>query len=318
MSWQLKALRVFLRLGVKRSLRRQRDSYSARRSFAFGAWLNARGRPWQSFKADTIGPCPALWTGPADSDGPVILYFHGGGYVTGSPRTHAPLARYLARRTEAPVCLPRYRLAPEHPFPAAFEDAVGAWEALIARGHDPAQVALGGDSAGGGLALALLAHLCATGQAKPAAVFAFSPFTDLTLSGASLRENARSEILLPAERLEKLRARILQGADPSDPRISPLFGDFTDAPPVFLQVARTEILRDDALRMAEALRAQGVEVRCDVWGNLPHVWQFFPGWLPEARRALDQVAAFLRARIAEGGDAPPATEPRARAGSDGP
>ncbi|MCC5985181.1 MAG: alpha/beta hydrolase [Rhodobacteraceae bacterium] len=300
MSWQLKALRVFLRLGVKRSLRRQRDSFSARRSFAFGAWLNARGRPWQAFHADTLGPCAALWTSPGESGGPVILYFHGGGYVTGSPRTHAPLARYLARRADVPVCLPQYRLAPEHPFPAAFEDAVAVWEALIARGHAPGRIVLGGDSAGGGLALALLAHLCATGQPGPAALFAFSPFADLTLSGASLRENARSEILLPAERLATLRARILQGADPADPRISPLFGDFTGAPPVFLQVARTEILRDDALRMAEALRAQGAEVRCDVWGNLPHVWQFFPGWLPEARRALDQVAEFLRARLAHG------------------
>ena len=298
MSWQLKALRVFLRLGVKRSLRRQRDSYSARRSFAFGAWLNARGRPWQAFHAEALGDLPALWTEATPPEAPVVLYFHGGGYVTGSPRTHAPLARYLARHARVALCLPAYRLAPEHPFPAAFEDACAAWSALLARGHAPGRIVLGGDSAGGGLALALLAHLCAQGGARPAGLFAFSPFTDLTLSGASLRENARSEILLPAERLERLRTHILQGADPADPRISPLFGRFDGAPPVFLQAARTEILRDDTLRMAARLRAQGVETRCEMRGNLPHVWQFFPGWLPEARESLRETAGFVRARLA--------------------
>ena len=298
MSWQLKALRVFLRVGVKRALRRQRDSYSARRSFAVGAWLNARGRPWRQFHDAPLGQVPALWTVPVPPDAPLILYFHGGGYVTGSPRTHAPLARYLARRAGIALCLPAYRLAPEHPFPAAFEDACAAWAALLARGHAPGQIVLGGDSAGGGLALALLGHLCATGAARPAGLFAFSPFTDLTLSGLSLRENAQSECLLPAERLEKLRMRILQGAEPSDPRISPLFAGFADAPPVLLHAARTEILRDDTLRMVERLRTHGGQVRCDLRGNLPHVWQFFPGWLPEARESLRQTGDFIRGCLA--------------------
>ena len=297
MSWQLKALRVFLRLGVKRSLRRQRDSYSARRAFEFGGWLNARGCPWRSFHDEALGRVPALWTASTEPEAPVVLYFHGGGYVSGSPRTHAPLARYLARRAGVALCLPAYRLAPDHPFPAAFDDAVAAWEALVGRGHAPGRIVIGGDSAGGGLALALLAHLCTTGRALPAGVFAFSPFADLTLSGPSLSENAHSEILLPADRLERLRERILHGADPSDPRISPLFGAFAQSPAVFIQAARTEILRDDALRMAERLRAEGVSVRCDVWGNLPHVWQFFPGWLPEARLALGQVGGFIREQL---------------------
>lgn len=297
MSWQLKALRVFLRAVVRPALRRQRDSFSARRAFAAGAWLNARGRPWLRFEADRLGTIPALWTRRPEPGAPVVLYFHGGGYVTGSPRTHAPLARYLGRRASVDICLPRYRLAPEHPFPAAFDDACAAWDALIARGHAPSQIVLGGDSAGGGLALALLSHICATGAARPAGLVAFSPFTDLTCSGASLHENASREILLPAERLPVLCARILQGADPADPRISPLFGVFTGAPPVFLQAARTEILRDDTVRMAERLRAQGVETRCDIWGNLPHVWQFYPGWLPEARSALAQAGDFVSARL---------------------
>ena len=300
MSWQLRILRVFLRLAVKRSLRRQRDSASARRWFRRGAWLNARGRPWRGFTTDRLchddRSMRALWTQLAPPGAPVILYFHGGGYVTGAPETHAALARQLARRTGLEVCLPAYRLAPEHPFPAAFDDALASWRALVARGHAPGTIMLGGDSAGGGLALALLAHLCTTDAPRPAGLFAFSPFTDLTFSGASIQENASREILLPRERLERLRERVLAGQDPADPRISPLFGDFHGAPPVFLQVAGTEILRDDAVRIAARLQSQGGEVQCDQWGNLPHVWQYFHGWLPEARTALAQTARFIRAQ----------------------
>lgn len=302
MSWQLRIMRVFLRHAVRRSLGRQPDSISARRWFERGAWLNARGRPWQNFSSDTLQGVPALWTTPAQPDAPMILYFHGGGYVMGNARTHAALAAHLARKTGHPVCLPEYRLAPEHPFPAAFEDAVAVWNLLMARGHDPSRIALGGDSAGGGLALALLGHLCRSGQALPGCVFVFSPFTDLTLSGASVTENAAREILLPVQRLEQLRTRVLQGADPADARISPLFADFSfpdsrAAPPVLIQVARSEILRDDSRRMAEKLRQAGAEVSLQEWGNLPHVWQYFHGWLPEARIALGDCARFITARI---------------------
>ncbi|MGP9789639.1 alpha/beta hydrolase [Roseinatronobacter sp. NSM] len=297
MSWQLKALRVFLRHAARRSLARQPDSIAARRWFERGAWLNARGRPWTGFVPDQLGQVPALWSArPATTD-PVVLYFHGGGYVMGSPRTHAALAAFLTRKTGYETCLPDYRLAPEHPFPAAFDDALAVWQALVARGHDPARIVLGGDSAGGGLALALLAHLCSTRAPRPACVFAFSPFTDLTLSGVSIRTNAASEILLPVQRLEQLRQRVLQGAEASDPRISPLFGSFTKAPPVLIQVARREILRDDSLRMATHLRSFGGTVTVQEWGNLPHVWQYFHGWLPEARKALRDCADFIHQQL---------------------
>jgi epsilon-lactone hydrolase len=136
-----------------------------------------------------------------------------------------------------------------------------------------------------------------TGLPRPACVFAFSPFADLTLSGPSITANAQREILLPVQRLQDLRARVLQGADPCDPRISPLFGQFEGAPPVLLQVARSEILLDDSRRMAEVLRAAGAEVSLQEWGNLPHVWQFFHGWLPEARVALTQAASFINSAL---------------------
>lgn len=294
MSWQLKAMRVFLRQIARRSLGRQPDSVAARAWFERGAWLNARGRPYLNFAPDQFGEIPALWTRAPSPGTPFLLYFHGGGYVMGNPRTHAALGGYLSRKAQMPCLLPDYRLAPEHPFPAAFEDALALWEALMVRGFRADQIALGGDSAGGGLALALLGHLCAQDMPRPACVFAFSPFTDLTYSGASIRENANTEILLPPERLEQLRNRVLAGADPADPRISPLFARFPKAPPTLIQVARTEILRDDSRRMVDHLRAEGTAVTLQEWGNMPHVWQFFHGWLPEARKALNDTATFIR------------------------
>ncbi len=301
MSWQLKAMRVLLRHAVRHSLGRQRDSYAARAWFERGAWLNARGRPYRDFVPDSFAldgrEIPALWTARPAPDAPFLLYFHGGGYVMGNPRTHAALGRYLSRKTGFQTCLPDYRLAPEHPFPAAFEDAVLVWRALAERGVAADQIALGGDSAGGGLALALLAHLCATDAPRPRCVFTFSPFTDLTLSGESITRNARSEILLPVRRLDQLKTRVLAGANPADPRISPLFGQFHGAPPALIQVARTEILLDDSRRMAEVLRRDGAEVTVQEWGNLPHVWQFFHGWLPEARTALTDAASFINSQF---------------------
>lgn len=299
MSWQLKVLRVFLRRVARQGLSRYADSAVARRWFDRGAFLNARGRPDRSFIADHFsGPgrgVDALWSAAPQGHDSIVLYFHGGGYIMGSPRTHAALGRYIGRKSAAAVCLPAYRLAPEHPFPAAFEDAVLVWEGLLARGIQPGRIVLGGDSAGGGLALALLGYLCANDLPRPAGLFTFSPFTDLTYQSPSLAENAARDILLPPQRLQRLSQRILQGGDAADPRISPLFASFDGAPPVFIQAARTEILRDDALRMADRLRSFDVAVRCDIWGNLPHVWQFFHGWLPEARDALREVAVFIRA-----------------------
>lgn len=300
MSWQLKVMRVVMRHAVRGALGRQRDSAAARVWFERGAWLNARGRPYKSFIADYFGTTqqdlPALWTALPGPEEKFILYFHGGGYVMGNPRTHAALASYLTRKTGLQTCLPDYRLAPEHPFPAAFEDALGVWQGLLARGYTADQIILGGDSAGGGLALALLGHLCASNQQRPDCVFVFSPFTDLSLSGASISRNAASELLLPPQRLALLRDRVLDGADPRDPRISPLFARFECAPPVLIQVARSEILLDDSRRMAEILRRDGVTVSLQEWGNLPHVWQYFHGWLPEARTALSDAADFIRSQ----------------------
>lgn len=223
----------------------------------------------------------------------VILYLHGGAYVMGGPETHKAMLARLAVLSGIDSVLPDYRLAPEHPFPAAVDDALISYLALLERGYPAQRIVLGGDSAGGGLMLALLHVICADGLPKPGACFAFSPWTDLTLSGTSLRENAEADVFLPVDRTEESRDLYLAGANPADPRASPLFGTFKGAPPVLVQVGDTEILLDDSLRMVDELKAQGVDATVEIWTDMPHVWQIFQGHLEGADEALSRVAAFL-------------------------
>jgi epsilon-lactone hydrolase len=224
----------------------------------------------------------------------LVLYFHGGAFVAGSPRTHAALLARLARLARVEIIAPSYRLAPEHPFPAAPDDARAAWDALIARGYRAGDIALGGDSAGGNLALGLLAGLLAEGQ-RPAGLFAFSPVTDLTFSGPTITSNVRRDSMLPSSRTADLLGYYLPNSPADDPRASPLFARFPDPPPVFLQYAATEILADDCRRIADRLRDNGGEVICDEWPDAPHVWVIFDGYVPEAREGLRRAARFVSA-----------------------
>lgn len=295
---QLIWLNRALRWGVKPILARMGRPGRVRWALDHGARLLFRPPPETVTRVAELAHLPCLWvtnrarTHPPRAD-KVVLYLHGGGYVAGSPRAYTHLLARIARLTQMQVCAPEYRKAPEHPFPAAFDDAVGGFEALLNLGYRPENIVIGGDSAGGGLALALLAHLNAKGV-LPAGVFAFSPFVDATFSGTSIRENEEADPVLPASQKDQMAAWILNGAAPDDPRISPLYATFTaPLPPVFLQVSNTEILRDDAMRMAEKLRAAGASVEVDLWPDPPHVWVFFPRLLPEAREALRRVAAFI-------------------------
>lgn len=260
----------------------------------------ARLSRWGSFlpplsliQPGNAGGVDGLWIQNQPRKEAVLLYFHGGAYVIGSPETHQSMLADLAARSGLRVFAPRYRLAPENPFPASIDDALAAWAGLLEQGHTPDQIILGGDSAGGGLALALLARLCANGQ-RPAGLVAFSPWTDVSLTGASLVTNAAREQILPAHRMTEVRALILGGARPgdaNDPRLSPLYANFPGAPPVQIHVAESEILRDDALRMRN--RLPHAEIR--LAGDLPHVWPLFRPFLPEARATLQDTARFIEA-----------------------
>lgn len=223
-----------------------------------------------------------------------ILYLHGGAYAAGAPETHRTVAWPLSRASGAVVVVADYRLAPEHPCPAAIEDAAAAYERLLEDGVAPGRIALAGDSAGGGLAFALAHELERRGAPPPAAIAAFSPYLDLSHSGASVRRNAARDAMLPASRLDEAAAAYLGDCDPRDSRASPLFGRFEGRPPpTLIQVGETEILLDDAVRMAAALRDQGGDVRLETLGATPHVVQFFAPFVKEARDAVDRAGAFL-------------------------
>ncbi|MEO0371321.1 MAG: alpha/beta hydrolase [Pseudomonadota bacterium] len=300
MSAMRRALNAYLRWSEKRHLAMAADIDALRRSFALRARLLFHGPLGSRYQWDNLGGIPVQWAmarGVTRDMGPVILYFHGGGYVFGSTNTHRAMCAALSKRAGLPVCLVEYRLAPEHPFPAAFEDAVAAYAAI---GKRP--VILGGDSAGGGLAFALLAEILRRDLPCPLGTFGFSPFTDLTFSGPSITENAEKEVMLPVSRIGEISEAYLAGAATDDPRASPLFAKFNGASPVWITVGSTEILRDDTLRLAQWMEQSGVEVTLEVEKNLPHVWPMFHNSLPEARATLTRLATWIAARSGSTGN----------------
>jgi acetyl esterase/lipase len=296
MSARLSFLNLALRSVGRPLLKRTKTPQRARRDFELAARLFFRG-PRRHAEARILSGVPVLDVRPpgAKSDS-AMLYLHGGGYITGSASSHLPMVGSIAAKASLRAVIPDYRLAPEHPFPAGFQDAVSVWRGLRDEGIAANRIILAGDSAGGGMALALLAHLLSRGEC-PAGLFAFSPWTDLTLGGQSLKSNAATDVILPVERIKELRALVVPDGRMDDPRLSPLFADFDGAPSVYLQASATEILLDDTLRMERRLRSSGVETRVDLWPDAPHVWQLFRGWLPEADDALDRAAAFVRDRL---------------------
>ena len=293
MSLARKLLNPWLRLTEKPALTRAGRPVALRRSFELKARFFFRAPRGTAHAHDRLADVPIQWVTARDvarSDAPLILYLHGGGYVFGSSVTHRAMLGRLSAICGLPACLPDYRLAPEHPFPAAINDALAVYAALADR---PGGMILGGDSAGGGLALALLGEVLRRNGPPPLGLFAFSPLTDLTLSGESLKRNARADPLLPASRAQETVEMYLGGAAADDPRASPLFARFRGAPPVWLTVSDTEILLDDTRRMAERLRADGADVTEIVTHDLPHVWPFFQGWLPEATQTLRDLGQWI-------------------------
>lgn len=247
--------------------------------------------PGVTFREGSVGGIPGEWAERAGlaPDAPRLFYLHGGGFIGCSPRTHRSLTGAFAGRGFRVFC-PDYRLAPEHPFPAALDDAAASWSAFAAAG--PAGVA--GDSAGGNLALALMLRARRDGLPMPDAAVLFSPSTDMQGGGESMRSNARRDAMFDPEKLQHLVDLYLAGHDPADPLASPVNGDPTGLPPLLFHVGEREVLRDDSVRFAEKARAAGVDATVKTWPVVPHVWQIAHSFLPEGRRSLSEAAAFLK------------------------
>lgn len=249
-------------------------------------------------RATTLGGRPALELTPSDADERRrLLYLHGGGYVIGSPATHAGLVGELARRAGLRTFSVDYRLAPEHPFPAAVDDGLAAYRELLDTGVDPRDIVLAGDSAGGGLVLATLLAAREAGLPQPAAAALFSPWTDLTLSGASIQGKHGADPIFIESDLRAYADLYADAEDRKQPLASPLFADLTGLPPLLIQVGANELLLDDAVRLAGRAGADDVDVVLEIGSGLPHVFQHHYGRLDEADAAFDSAALFFAAHM---------------------
>jgi acetyl esterase/lipase len=241
----------------------------------------------------TLGAIHAIRVSrPETQPGHYILFLHGGGYFAGAPALYRHISWRFAAAARAQFIAIEYRLAPEHPFPAAVDDALQAWRALLSEGANPSRCAIMGDSAGGGLALALALRSRDAGVPLPGALVALSPWTDLAITGDSAQPPA-ADPMLHSEHLAELAEQYLGGADPRNPYASPLYGDPRGLPPTLLHVGGDEILRDDSVRMAQRMREAGCNVTLEVWPRMPHVWHAFAPIMPEGRRAIARVGAFI-------------------------
>ena len=250
-------------------------------------------------EAVTLNGRNAEWLRAPGADASrVLLYLHGGGYVMGSPNTHRALAGELSRAAAATVLLPDYRLAPEAPFPAAVDDAVAAFEALLAQGHASDKLAIAGDSAGGGLPIATLLALRDRGLPLPRCAVALSPWSDLNCSNASYQTRAAADPMITTAAITLMASLYLNGAYSKAALASPNRADLRGLPPLLIHVGRDEVLLDDALVLHEAARSAGVASTLEIWDDMIHVWHAFHPMLPEGKQAIARIGEYLRGQWA--------------------
>jgi epsilon-lactone hydrolase len=252
--------------------------------------------PVAKFAAIEAGPVKAEWCITPDADeGRMILYLHGGGYVSGSPAVYRSLAANLSRAAKARVLMIDYRLAPEHPFPAAVEDSVASYRWLLAQDIEPARIVIAGDSAGGGLTAATLVALRDAELPLPAAGVLLSPMVDLEGTGESMKTKAPEDPIVQKEQVAIVKL-YLNGKDPRTPLAAPLYADLTGLPPLLIQVGTSECLLDDSTRLAERATKAGVKVTLEQWDKMIHVWQLFASMLDEGQQAVDRIGEYVRAK----------------------
>ena len=244
-----------------------------------------------------VPAAPAEWLRPPSAvPGRVVLYLHGGGYVIGSPRSHRHLAAAIAGAAGASALLLDYRLAPEHPFPAAVEDATAAYRWLLDQATAPEHVVIAGDSAGGGLTVATLLALREARVPLPAGGVCISPWVDLTCSGASYATKAAADPIVRRAGVEEMARAYLGATPPRTPLASPLFADLRGLPPLLIHVGSDEVLLDDAVQLAERAKAAGVDATLEIYDRMIHVWHWFLPMLDEAQTAVEAIGRFVRSR----------------------
>ena len=302
-SWQGRLLNLALQVAVRRSM--------ARRSVgdvpAMRANLDSMGSRQPLPKhilhtADELGGIPAEWTraaGVSDAQR-TVLYLHGGAFLVGSPRMYRGLTAELAHHAAAEVVAIDYRLAPEHPFPAALQDAEAAYTALLARGQSPRQLVVMGDSAGGNLTLALLQSIRSSGLPMPAAAVLLSPWLDLDADYDLAARHVRQDPMLPATRIREAAALYAGTSAASDPLISPMQLEFRDLPPLLMHAGGRELLLPAMRLFAERARAAGAVLEFREWAGMPHVFQAFARLVPEARAAMTDLAKYIIERVPTG------------------
>lgn len=300
MSIRAAVMRFLLRHTVKKQFDNFDDVPAFRERMANSARLTPKVPDEVSVVSTVVGGVACEWLGDNTArQDKVLMYLHGGGYVFGGPDSHRDIGWRLARAAGMRVLMVDYRLAPEHPFPAALEDATNCYRWLLDEGYEPGSVAIGGDSAGGGLSVALLINLRNLGLPLPAACILLSPWTDLSMSGDSMARNEALDPMLSKAILDKMAEYYLGKRDRRAPLASPLFGDLSGLPATYVQVGSLEVLRSDAERLADKIREAGGEVMLEVWPGMFHVFQVFAARVPEGRQAIEKLGEFLHRQFGE-------------------
>ena len=295
LSWQARVLKAYLH--IKRLVSPTRGILDVQKERVELEALAAMFKPPANIHRTTIvaNDVPSEWIVPVNlSTERILLYLHGGSYNAGSINSHRSMVANLAAAANARAMIIDYRLAPEHPYPAALEDAIAAYQWLMNNMHPSSQIAVIGDSAGGGLALALLIHLRDEGIPLPGMAICISPWTDLSGSGESMRTNAKTDIILDAQNLAKSAAIYLGNTDPCDPLASPVYANLNGLPRLLIHVGSDEILLSDSTVLAMRARAAGVDVTLEVWEHMQHVWHFAASFVPESRQAIARIGEFVQ------------------------
>jgi len=296
-SWQSELFRRFARLSQPRAAGAAADIAELRRQYAYLSDRFGAAPGDVAFEPGQVGPIKGEWVkhGSRASADRLILYFHGGGYVAGSPETHRPLIARLAQASEAHAFVPAYRLAPEFVFPAAVRDGIDAYRHLLAKNIDAKSIVVAGDGSGGGLAFAVLLAARNAGLAMPAAGVAMSPWADLSLCGMSVLTNAGHDTALNWPLLFLSARHYLRKTNPCDPYASPAYASFRDFPPIMVHAGGFEMLKDDASRLGDRAADAGTQVSVEIYDSMQHVFQANP-YVPEARVSLQRLGQFIRQR----------------------